>query len=299
MYLSRQTSTPCLDSDTRSLAPARGTLRGALRARARAHTHTHRTRLPPLRRVRIHPRGVHAYIGEACAHAHVRGCTCTRPKSVPVYTKQTKQADALCLGKRTSLNITRLNSADATALYTAALAGHHQVVCDLIAAGCDTDSAAQNGATPLYAAAEQGHEAVIRALIDAGCDVDKTNNVTANNATPLWAAANFGRADVVRLLLASGCDKEKVAEGGTSPLWIASGQGHARVIGELIVAGCDLDKVVATFFVCFVLCTDKSTHTLFLLKKGCVHRRCSHQHTHTHTHTHTHRPRMGVQLRFL
>ena len=90
------------------------------------------------------------------------------------------------------------------------------------------------GATPLWSAATAGHVEVVRSLLDAGAEV---NHPTTSKSTPLRGACFDGHLDVVTLLLDAGAEPNVGNRLNQTPLMIASGRGHARVVAYLLEWG--------------------------------------------------------------
>lgn len=87
------------------------------------------------------------------------------------------------------------------------------------------------GATPLWSAATAGHIEIVRSLLRAGVDV---NHSTKSKSTPLRGACYDGHIDVVRELLEAGAQSNIGNRLNQTPLMIASGRGHKPVVELLL-----------------------------------------------------------------
>ncbi|MEO5874291.1 MAG: ankyrin repeat domain-containing protein [Streptosporangiaceae bacterium] len=123
-----------------------------------------------------------------------------------------------------------------TALYGAALAGHTEIVEELLAAGADPNriSLGDSDGLPLCAAACWGHEETVSALLEGGADPNLTES---GGWTPLlWASAGGHTATVI-LLLDHVADPD--AESRTTPLWLAADRGAVDAVRALLTHGAD------------------------------------------------------------
>jgi ankyrin repeat protein len=109
----------------------------------------------------------------------------------------TATVDALLAAKA---NINARSAVGDTAIMTAALSGHLELVKKLRLRGADIEG---TGWTPLIYAATGGHDAVVTYLLAEGA---KVNAVSPNGTSALMMAAREGRASTVKLLLARGAD---------------------------------------------------------------------------------------------
>ena len=103
-----------------------------------------------------------------------------------------------------------------TALHSASIVGHIQIVRSLLRHGVGVDVRCHWNYTSLHRASESGHGDVVRCLLDHGADVDSQDD---EHITPLNVASFYGHVDVVRVLLEHNADvnsKANVHFGGTS-----------------------------------------------------------------------------------
>ena len=158
-----------------------------------------------------------------------------------------------------------MNARDAdgwTALHQRAYAGDVQCVRALVA-GRDPEflnllTPAPHQRTALYLAAVQGHHETVQALIDASASVEC--RVAPGSWTPLLAAVSNGNYQVVKALLGAGAQKDQTTndpsglgdESGVTALIIAflarpKGLINIKMIKLLIEAGgADIDAVTYT-----------------------------------------------------
>lgn len=87
------------------------------------------------------------------------------------------------------------------------------------------------GATPLWSAATAGHVEIVRCLLQAGVDV---NHSTKSKSTPIRGACYDGHLEVVRELLEAGAQSNVGNRLNQTPLMIASGRGHKAVVELLL-----------------------------------------------------------------
>lgn len=124
-------------------------------------------------------------------------------------------------------------------LADACYSGDLAAVQGMIAAGCDVNSSAANGATALVYAARRGHPDIVAALLHAGADVNACGQL--NEQTPLMAAASSGSLDVMQVLLAwPGIDLDQADRYGSNALTSATGAQRDEPIMCLLKAGASL-----------------------------------------------------------
>lgn len=180
-----------------------------------------------------------------------------------------------CGGSGTTLTSLR-NCSGRTALHSAALSGHADVIKALVEAGADVSVVDRGQCRPVHDAAAGGHVAAMEALAVAGADfnVQDTAGLTAlhraaagghvaavewllnpirgvkpcprdaNDSSPLYWAASRGHSNVVRVLLGmpgySARDKNK----HRSALEVAAGWGHNDVCAVLLECGESDEKII-------------------------------------------------------
>lgn len=125
-----------------------------------------------------------------------------------------------------------------TALHSAALRGHADVVEALTRAGAPVTASNEFGQTPLHCAAEHGHVGAIRALLRARAPVDAADH---SGETPLHAASEWGREPAARALLAAGADPRRRLSrrwggGASTARELAARHGHAALADVLRAA---------------------------------------------------------------
>ena len=127
-----------------------------------------------------------------------------------------------------------------TALHTAALEGHGDVVDVLLAAGAEVGATTRIGAyTPLHLASQAGHGAVVRSLLERGADANLST--TNSGATPLHLAARVvAGEDAVAALLEHGADvNAREGSAGQTPLMFAASYSRTPAIQVLLKHGAD------------------------------------------------------------
>ena len=83
-------------------------------------------------------------------------------------------------------DVNATNRSGATALHTAASAGHAPAMAVLTSAGADVNAADRRGSTPLHNAASGGHDAAVRLLAEQGANLEAE---TQSGQTPLAMTA--------------------------------------------------------------------------------------------------------------
>lgn len=118
-----------------------------------------------------------------------------------------------------------------TALTTAALSGHSDVVELLTGRGADVNRRTHvDGITACMVAAFHGHADTVSALIRLGADVDVT---TVDGITALMFACLGGHSDVAAVLLDHGANSAHKNQAGTTAAEVAKLQGH-RALARLV-----------------------------------------------------------------
>ena len=130
-----------------------------------------------------------------------------------------------------------------TALHSASVAGHLQVVRSLIRHGVGVDVRGISDCTPLRCAFQRGHRDVVQFLLDHGADV---NSQEDDHSTPLHWAAHNGHIDVVRVLLEHNAGVNSKDDDGWTPLHDAAESSDvkgdlAHLVRLLLEHGADSD----------------------------------------------------------
>lgn len=119
-----------------------------------------------------------------------------------------------------------------TPLQLAAYFGAPAAAAELIGAGADLNSVAENPMRiqPLHAAAAGRHRDIAMLLIDAGADV---NAKQSHGWTPLHSAAANGDGELVDRLVAAGSHPAATNDDGKTAADIATDSGHAEIAARL------------------------------------------------------------------
>ncbi|XP_033634101.1 protein fem-1 homolog B-like [Asterias rubens] len=94
------------------------------------------------------------------------------------------------------------------------------------------------GATALWSAAGAGHYDVVQSLVQHKADV---NHSTVSDSTPLRAACYDGKLDVVKCLVQNNANIHKPNKYGNTCIMIASYKGHYDVVTYLLANGGDVN----------------------------------------------------------
>ncbi|KAK8143495.1 hypothetical protein G3M48_007169 [Beauveria asiatica] len=131
-----------------------------------------------------------------------------------------------------------------TLLRKASEGGHIKVVDQLLGAGADANTAADEygGQTALQAACGGGHLGVVERLLSAGAVVN-TAATRFSGQTALQAASGGGHLHVVNCLLSAGADVNAIAADfeGLTALQAASKSGHIEVVDRLLFSRADVN----------------------------------------------------------
>jgi ankyrin repeat protein len=133
-----------------------------------------------------------------------------------------------------------------SAIYAAALGGHHSAVVALLNAGAKGDAPGifdgqNDGATPLFAAAINGHLEVARVLIEHGAKVDEPERT--HGETPLLVAVYQNHNEMVRYLLEKGADHSIVgSQDGAPVILLAVENQNLQMVEMLLANGADVDR---------------------------------------------------------
>ena len=118
-----------------------------------------------------------------------------------------------------------------TALMYAAMAGHRNVVLQLIIFGANVNATDYNGKTALIWAAELGHTKTAQTLLKSG---SARFNVQDNEGfTPLMMASLNGHIEIVKLLVACGANVNAINNYEHTAISLAATQGHANIVNLL------------------------------------------------------------------
>ena len=128
-----------------------------------------------------------------------------------------------------------------TALMTAAMAGHVDVVARLLGSNKSNVRARdQSGSTALHVAAYYGHASCVELILRAGAEV---NALDGHGQTPLFHACGGGHADVAQALFQAGGSVQFVDGEGRSLLHWAAVGGHDEVCTMLLSRNLPVDGV--------------------------------------------------------
>ncbi|KAH9073528.1 hypothetical protein EDB83DRAFT_80797 [Lactarius deliciosus] len=104
-----------------------------------------------------------------------------------------------------------------TALHSASVEGHVEVVRSLLKCGVDVDARGTGGQSPLQLASRKGHLHVVQCLLDYGADTKFQSDA---RWTPLSYAAVFGHLEIVRVLLEHNVDVNSQNRDGLTPIYM-------------------------------------------------------------------------------
>lgn len=131
------------------------------------------------------------------------------------------------------------DDAQCTPLYSAALAGHTNVVEHLIQQGAHIDvTCGAQAESPLFAAVTAGHEEIVRFLCTHNANVNQENNL---HETPLYRAAQNGHLNIMSTLLEFHANISHVKD-NTTPLIEAIGHEKNEVALYLIEHGAPVNQ---------------------------------------------------------
>ncbi|KAK7861775.1 hypothetical protein R5R35_010792 [Gryllus longicercus] len=120
------------------------------------------------------------------------------------------------------------------ALYFAAEWGRMSLLCGLLDAGLDPNTASRSTLTVLHKAAAKGHVDCVRALLERGADISVTNNT---KWSALHLAAMNGTTDCMSILVKAGADIEAQDKTGCTPLHYAARWNHVDAVKWLLMKG--------------------------------------------------------------
>jgi ankyrin repeat protein len=129
-----------------------------------------------------------------------------------------------------------------TALYSAAKAGHREIVKLLLDRSANVKSGVDQGSSALQVAVEAGHLEIVRLLLERGSAVNDSETDCSYRKgwggsgvgvcstpighytchwTPLMSAAYHGHTEIVSLLLQNGANVNACGDKGHTALWLA------------------------------------------------------------------------------
>ena len=127
--------------------------------------------------------------------------------------------------------------AGVTALWSAAAAGHLDIVRLLVQYGANVNHQTVSGSSPIRAACFVGDLDIVKYLVDNGADFSVTNNW---NNTCLMIACYKGHQDVVQYLLKRGVDPHMKDKFGLTALHHSAEAGNIEIVKLLIELGSTL-----------------------------------------------------------
>jgi ankyrin repeat protein len=142
--------------------------------------------------------------------------------------------------------VNRTGRRNLTALATASLGGHVELVEVLLEAGADPDPMDDTGHIPLSWALERGHSPVVRALLAHGADA--LGVIDPDGRTLLHIAALSGHLDGVGALIEHGVPVDATDHHGHTPLYYAGRYGHKTIAEFLVARGADSSGLVEKRF---------------------------------------------------
>ncbi|KAH9175534.1 hypothetical protein EDB89DRAFT_319654 [Lactarius sanguifluus] len=131
-----------------------------------------------------------------------------------------------------------------TALHSASVEGHVEVVRSLLKYGADVDARGLLGQSPLQFASYKGHLNVVRCLLDHGADAEFRGDI---RMTPLTYAATWGTLEIVRVLFERNVDVNSQDADGMTPIHQLLFEGkyskfqsdHPQIVRLLLEHGAD------------------------------------------------------------
>lgn len=138
----------------------------------------------------------------------------------------------------TGVDVNSFTEEGMTALHTAALIGHAEIVRVLLELEADPDILAEDdGWTPLMEAAQAGSANIVTLLVEAGANLENC----IEDMTPLMLAADANRLEVTKILLKSGANINTKNLNGCTALFFAKQSGAYEIIQLLLEAGATED----------------------------------------------------------
>ena len=126
-------------------------------------------------------------------------------------------------------------------LSKACISGHSRLVSQLIGAGADVNSDADQGVTALLWACQHGHFGTAKVLLDAGAAVDV--GTTRTGIGPLSVAAVQGHLSMVKLLVKRRASVNQKEHHGSTALHFACQSGFVDVAVFLLDHGANIHAI--------------------------------------------------------
>jgi uncharacterized protein len=124
-----------------------------------------------------------------------------------------------------------------TALHFAAMVGTPGMIGDVLARGADLQARDPYGETAISFAARVGTDDAVRNVAELIARGLSVNTRDRWKRTPLHWAAEAGKVAAVEMLLAAGAEPDPAAADGETPLWPAAAAGRADIVAVLLRAG--------------------------------------------------------------
>ena len=141
---------------------------------------------------------------------------------------------------RARVDVNHSTKSKSTPLRGACYDGHLDVVRELLEAGAESNVGNRLNQTPLMIASGRGHKEVVELLLSWKVD---TNIASVTGDTALHAAAEKGCLDIVKLLLANGARADLLTKEGWTPLILAAASKYVNVVEYLItLPGCEAEE---------------------------------------------------------
>ncbi|KAL6856566.1 ankyrin repeat-containing domain protein [Trichoderma novae-zelandiae] len=176
-------------------------------------------------------------------------------------------ANILCYLLQRGADTSERSSTGWTCLHSAAEAGHANAVAVLLDHGLDPMALTDIGWTPMILAADKGHDEVVHELLNRGADIEQR---CRKLWTPLCMAASRGDYGMARFLLDRGADIAARAMGGWFPLALAASNGHDPAVSVLIGYGADIHMTTYNGWTPLMAAADNghSSTAMILIEKG-------------------------------
>ena len=149
-----------------------------------------------------------------------------------------KHADVVQVLIDAGADIETKNDKGRSLLLVASISGDLIIVTKLVKAGADERARDTEGNTCLIYAACFGHTDIVRYLV--GLPEVNLNHQGCSSHTSLHLAVHGKHADVVQVLIDAGADIETRDDEGRSPLLVASLSGELTTVTKLVKAGADV-----------------------------------------------------------